>query len=466
MRTNAIAVFLCLLAVSLFSFAAPLPDIESQTDQLLKSYVQHNEFSGNVLVAQNGQVTYQKSTGFANKKDQTRLNTNTRFNVGSIGKHFTAILVLQLAEADKLNLDDPIGNYIKGFEDPNAAKVTIRQVLQHQAGFGDYMHSAAFKENPRQFENLNSLLKLVKAEPLAFETGTRAYSNSGYVLLGGVIEAVTEQPYSVVLSQKILQIADMRNTLFDRIADADNRATGYTQLLRGSFEPITASEAAPSPAGGLYSTTNDLFKFAHTLTYTDQLLSEASKNLLENDFDTKNSAYNSGGISIIAGGAPGISATLLQDTEKGHTIIVLSNHGDGIAEQIAENAAAMLRGESYEDPQLPAYRYAYQQITDKKLNNMIENYAAIMQEGGYDAQDHSVLNEIGYKLLEEQYTMQAIRIFKANCALFPHEANTFDSLGEAYMTLGRKKKAKMYYEQSLALNPDNSHASRILTELK
>src|SRR6185503_9889262 len=228
----------------------------------------NDRFSGAVLVAKNGQPVFQKAYGFANQTTKVPNNLQTKFDLGSMNKMFTAIAIAQLAERGKLSFTDTVGKYLPNF--PNKAiadKVTIHHLLTHTSGMGSYF-------NEKFFANINSLrtvpdyLPLFADEPLAFEPGTKwQYSNSGFVVLGLLIEKISGQSYYDYVKENIFKPAGMNSTdSYERDKEILNLAIGYTRAGdNGRLDPAAPRRANSamrppkgSPAGGGYSTVEDL----------------------------------------------------------------------------------------------------------------------------------------------------------------------------------------------------------------
>ena len=138
----------------------------NRLEKLMPEYDSLNQFSGNILLAYQGNVIYERSFGLADHDKNILNNASTQFNIGSIGKMFTAIAVMQLAEKEKLNLDDPIKFWLGEYNLPNADKITIKHLLTHQSGFGTYMRSKYF--NGKQDYTLDELVKIIAQQPLLF----------------------------------------------------------------------------------------------------------------------------------------------------------------------------------------------------------------------------------------------------------------------------------------------------------
>jgi CubicO group peptidase (beta-lactamase class C family) len=321
--------------------------INKELSAILEKAAAADAFSGTVLVAKNGQPIFSKAYGSASKSANSPNNVETKFNIGSMNKMFTAVAIAQLAERGKLSFDDTIGKHLSDY--PNqaiAGKVTIHQLLTHTSGMGSYQNERFFAQLDKM-KTIADLLPLFVNEPLAFEPGAKwQYSNSGYVVLGAIIEKVSGQNYFAYVREHIFKPAGMSNTdSYEKDANTPNLAIGLTRMnSNGQPEPTTprrentsSRPAKGSPAGGGYSTVGDLLKFVVALQ-NHQLLNKKFTEIvttgkIEVGGPMGKYAYGFGdkifnGKHIVGhnGGAPGIAANLDIFPELGYTSIILSNY--------------------------------------------------------------------------------------------------------------------------------------------
>jgi CubicO group peptidase (beta-lactamase class C family) len=299
-------------------------------------------FSGVVLAARGADVLFHRAYGMADRDRQIPARTDTRFNLGSGNKQFTAVAVLRLAQEGRLALDAPAGRYLRGLPAAIADHVTIRQLLQHRSGLGDFMRHPQYDADRLASRTTSDLLRLVADETLAFEPGTqRLYSNSGYVVLGAVVETLTGRPYHDVVREWVFAPAGMTRTGPDGPGQHPDAAIGYASSPPGDGATLMSNESfrpRPSSAGGGYSTAEDLLKFSRALL-ANRLLDPEHTRLLLARFD----AGAAGGEIRsweLGGGLGGISASLLIDVPSGDVAVVLANRSHPVAGQIA---AAVMR---------------------------------------------------------------------------------------------------------------------------
>jgi D-alanyl-D-alanine carboxypeptidase len=306
---------------------------------------QAGEFAGAVLVARRGKVLLQDAWGQADRTAGVANTPATRFRIGSMNKMFTAVATLQLAEAGKLRLDDPIGRHLPGYPNKQvAAKVTVRHLLTHTGGTGD-IFGPEFDQHRLRLREHRDYLKLYGSRGLNFEPGTRfEYSNYGFVLLGALIEQVSGESYDDYVGDHVFRPAGMGSTgALPESVEVPDRAVGYLRLSPGgAWEPNTYTlRWRGTAAGGGYSTVGDLLRFAQALG-SGRLLSEATlaeatrphQQQYGYGFDVQGqgrlASYGHGG------GAPGMNGELRVFPELGYVVVALSNLDPPAASEMVE----------------------------------------------------------------------------------------------------------------------------------
>jgi CubicO group peptidase (beta-lactamase class C family) len=234
------------LCLMLFAAGAQAQELAEKIDAVMTEFTRLDLFSGAVLVAEGGDIVYAEAFGEANKDHHVANILETRFNIGSIGKTFTGVAIMQLVERGKLELTAPVVHYLPDF--PYGEGITIHHLLSHTSGMYNYMAHPEYQATKAGLRNISDFLPLIYDQQLVFDTpGERfAYSNSGIVVLGAVIEKVSGQPYAQFIRENILAPAGMTDTginFWDQIVP--NRAMGYTKGLSGGF---TAAIFAPCTA--------------------------------------------------------------------------------------------------------------------------------------------------------------------------------------------------------------------------
>ena len=195
----------------------------------MKTYHAYDQFNGSILVADKGDVIYSKGLGLANMEWDIPNASDTKHRLGSITKQFTAALILQFVEQGKLDLNAPIAKYLKNYPKAQGDKITIHHLLTHSAGIPNYTSLETFQDIYRNPYTPKEFLTVFQDSVLEFNPGEKfAYSNSGYFLLGVILEEVSGKSYETLLHENILSPLNMTATGYDhhdRILK--NRATGY-----------------------------------------------------------------------------------------------------------------------------------------------------------------------------------------------------------------------------------------------
>jgi len=296
-------------------------------------------FSGTVLVAHNGKVLFEHAYGLANREKKTPNTLDTQFRIGSMNKMFTAVSIMQLVQAGKIQLSDPFGKYLAGYANKDmASKVTIQQLLTHTGGTGD-IFGPDFDKHRLELKTLQDYVNLYESRPLLFEPGSHfEYSNYGFLLLGVIIEKVSGQNYYDYVREHIFKPAGMNST--DSLAEDQTvatRSTGYTKEGLGPWQDN--KDTLPyrgTSAGGGYSTVGDLFRFALALENHTLLDSEHTDLLTTGKVDTGRGPdkyafgffdTGEGGIQCFGhgGGAPGMNGDLRICPKAGYVITALAN---------------------------------------------------------------------------------------------------------------------------------------------
>jgi len=319
-------------------------EMASSLASYLDTLVKDDKFSGVVLIAKDGKPVFEKAYGLANKAKNLSNNNETKFNLGSMNKMFTAVAIAQLAEAGKLAFDDKVGKYLPDYPNKDVAdKVTIHHLLTHTSGLGSYWN-ARFDAKRASLKTVSDYLALFADQPLLFEPGKRfQYSNSGFIVLGAIIEKVSGQSYYDYVREHIYKPAGMKNTeAFESSVETPNLAMGYTsegpegEASAGPRRENTATRPnRGGPAGGGYSTVEDLLRF-HLALRDHKLLSAKYTDLITTgkvDMGRARYAYGFGdevvnGKRIFGhnGGAPGIGSDLSMYPELGYTSVVMTNY--------------------------------------------------------------------------------------------------------------------------------------------
>jgi CubicO group peptidase (beta-lactamase class C family) len=352
-----------LLALALAVFLLPSASAQSNaTEEAANNYVraemQRQHIPGlALLVSRGGKIVQAQGFGLANVELQVPVKPETVFQSGSIGKQFTVTAVMMLVEEGKVALDDPLTKY---FSDAPATwkEVTVRELLSHTGGFGDYPEKFDFRKDWTEAE----LLKLVENIPLAYPPGTKwEYSNLGFLTLGILIHRVTGEFYGDFLQQRIFQPLGMQTTRI--ISEADivpNRAAGY-RLVKGELknQEWVAPMVNTTADGSLYFSILDLAKWDAAL-YTEKLLKRSSLDQMWtpaklNDGQPNKDGYGFGwfigkraGHRVIShdGAWQGFKTAIERYVDDQLTVVVLTNLAEAKPDVIAEHVADLYFSDS------------------------------------------------------------------------------------------------------------------------
>ena len=307
--------------------ASDYPELRTELAVLEES----ERFSGVVLIARGEEVVFHEAFGLADRSSGQPIRKETAFNIASVGKQLTAAAILKLAEQDRLELDAPIGRWINDLPEGTGESVTVRHLLKMESGWADYMNAPAYRDDPGQFAEVDDYVQLIRTIKPAFAPGSDfAYSNISYELLGAIMEKVTGKTYAQALSDLILKPVGMtRSGCFPHKRSTD-RAVPYAKVYA---ERIAAYPLMPqfcSPAGGLYSSTEDLLRFQRAVLDGD-LISDTYARLLTNRF--KDGAEAGPRLAFI-GGTEGANAWVQTELANDLSVIVLSNYDPPSAEAV------------------------------------------------------------------------------------------------------------------------------------
>ncbi len=409
-------------------------------EKIVNGYNSLGLFSGNVLIAKDGSIIFEKQYGYADWEKKNPITPETLFRIGSLNKLFTLTMIKQLEKENKLSMDDPLSKYLDMYPPETGDKITIKLLAEMKAGLGDYLNNPEFNKNRDRFKTVNDFLEIIKNEPLLFEPGTgQEYSNSGYVVLGGIIEKVTGKSYTENLKERILTPLGMNNTHYLLIGEfVPNMANG-TRITFSGEKVNSPFIEQPSPAGGMFSNARDLLKLDQYLRQSG-LVTPA----------------------IRAGGTPVWNSVLAQ-MKDGYTVIINSNFGQ-VADEIIMRFEDAVNGREYPKPDVTLEMKMYNILKNDGIKKLESSLKQLLESNGMLYNDRH-LNFFGYELMNDNKLDEAIEVFKLNAKLFPGEPNVWDSLAEAYMNKGENELAITNYKKVLELAPNNPNAKKMLEKL-
>jgi len=338
--------------------SAKAQDLNPKFDEYMSALSNQKRFIGSVLVARDGKVVFRKGYGMANVELDVPNEPETRFRLGSITKQFTAAAILLLQERGKLNVTDPICKYFDPC--PSAwSEITIHHLLSHTGGVPNFTSFPDYMPKMMLPVTTTEMIARFKDKPLDFKPGEKwNYSNSGYYLLGVIIEKAAGESYESFLQKNIFDPLKLTGTGYDHFdAILKHRATGYSmskgKMVNSAFLDMTQ----PYSAGSLYSTVEDLFQWNEAL-FGGKVVSAKSFEMMTTPVKN-NYAYGLGvetkfnrKMVTHGGGINGFSTFIARFPDDKVTIVVLRNADYGIPGpgKISQDLAAILFGEKYEIP--------------------------------------------------------------------------------------------------------------------
>ena len=364
--------FLDLIISSAFLFAFPYLSYSqarsiavpagfvAKVDEYMQAQTKLRRFTGSILVAREGKVLVSRGYGFANSEWDVPNTPTTKFRLGSITKQFTSMVVMQLQEQGRLSVQDPICRYLSPC--PESWKpVTIHHLLTHTSGIPSYTSLSDYPRKMMIPASREEMVARFRDLPLEFTPGDQyKYDNSGYFLLGLIIEKITGKPYEDVVRGQILEPLGMNATGYDHSeAILKRRAAGYVPSGGGLANAAYLDMAQPYAAGSLYSTVEDLLLWDQAL-YTEKLLHRAS---LDAMFTPFKSGYAYGWTIrpaspatfdrrqiVHGGGINGFATFIARYPDEKVTVIVLCNNEKFDVGSVAADLAAILFDARYEIP--------------------------------------------------------------------------------------------------------------------
>lgn len=350
-------------------------------DKLLSEQFGSDEPGAAALVARNGKIIYKKALGMANMELNVPMHVDNVFRIGSITKQFTAVAILQLMEQGKLNLQDEITRFIPDYP-LQGNKITIEHLLTHTSGIRNFTSIKDTTQRGKLDLTTNEMIDYFKNEPMRFAPGTKwEYSNSGYFLLGYIIEKITGKTYGEYIEENFFKPLGMNNSLYaNDIKIIKNRADGYSIGENGFMNTPYISMTHPYAAGSILSSVEDLFKWnqavlSYKLIKKETLAKALSRYILA---DGKETNYGYGwrlgfiqeSPSLWHGGLiNGFITMAIYLPEEDVFVAVYSNCDCNSPEDITAKLAALVIGRPYEYTEIPVE------------NDLLQSYTGVFENG-------------------------------------------------------------------------------------
>jgi CubicO group peptidase (beta-lactamase class C family) len=484
MRTFLTVLFSLFLSVAP-AFAAPVerPDVPSRVAETIDNYVRNRGFNGVVMVADADGVIVQQARGVSSLQLGAELQPNDVFRIGSLTKPLTAVLVLALVNEGRLSLNGQLGEYLPElYAGAPAGAVTVEQLLAHTSGLKDLprnYNDPFWQTTARQTFTPKDFAKAWIPPELSDQPGKWRYNNNGFYLLGLIVERVTGTPYADALRRYVFEPAGMSHSgVYDVKTVVPHMVSGYARSDLGAMEQAMIVDPTVSfSAAGVYSNADDLLAFSRALS-SNRLLPAALKDRM---FTDGGAQYGLGWgverwptgqgeqmtVQTHSGSVPGYQSLLVR-ADDGTMVVILDNFWQGATVvELGRDLFAIAHGAPARAPKRLLGDLLTPIAAREGADAMDAAFRAAPTEGD-DAYDVSegALNSLGYSLFRKGLKEAAVRVFEWNAAAHPGSANVHDSLGEAYLGVGRREDARRSYERALSLDPSSTSARTALAALK
>lgn len=452
---------------------------KEKLSEVMTTYHKYNMFDGAVLVAENGKVIYKGAFGLANREWNIPNTTDTKFMIGSISKPITATLIMVLVQKGLISLDKNLDDYLDEFKNKPAAKVTVRQLLNHTSGISNYdIIKDFFPRISRQNFSRSDYVKIYCDSALAFKSGTRyMYSSWGYFTLGYIIEKVTGKTYEQAMKDEIFDKLKMYNSgSYFHTQIVPKRASGYDYGFGNFLSADFRDQSNTMGTGDIYSTVEDLFKFHLALTNNTLLNKELTQEMFTPGI--KPVKYGYGWFNQNFRYTPKDSITTnyhLGTTEEFNAFIIRIPETNSMAVILCNSATTDYLGII---KSLLKIMNSKSVVLKKPVNKEMENIIGIanaekavkaFKEMKTDSANYYVdwvqMYYLGEKLLTLNRFEDARVIAENNVVEFPDKDLIALSLANIYLALNRKGDAIKFYRKTMQLNPVSDEAKNRLKEL-
>lgn len=363
LRFSAIALRVLILC-GIFSAASTFGQTDrakllEKEDAYIRSEAATHFFRGAVLVGIDGKIAFEKAYGLGNEEWETKNTVQTKFRIASLTKQFTAACILLLQERGRLNVHDPVSRYLSGL--PSAWQaITVHQLLTHTSGIPNYTSSPEMKQIDRTGATPQEMIGLVAGRPLDFTPGTNwSYSNTGYILLGMMVEKISGQSYASFLRSNIFEPLGMKDSGYDKARIVmKQRASGYDLVDGHIVNADFIDMSVPFSAGGIDSTVEDLYRWNEALSGNGRLLSADSLKQMFTEYPEARHEGQHYGYGVVisrlkfgkllyyhGGGVEGFSSSIQRYPDDRVCIVVLSNFDSYRPWELGDHIAADVFGQ-------------------------------------------------------------------------------------------------------------------------
>ena len=471
-----ILLFFCMLLVN----GLHAQGKKERLHEMMKTFHKYNMFDGAVLVAENGKVIYKGGFGLANREWNIPNSTDTKFMIGSISKPLTATLILILVQKGLVDLNKTIDDYLTEFKNKPAAKVTIRQLLNHTSGIPNYdIIKDFFPRISRQSFSREDYVKVYSDSALAFKPGSRyMYSSWGYYTLGYIIEKVSGKSYEQAMKDEIFNKINMHNSgsyLHTQIVP--KRASGYDYGFGNYIGADFRDQSNTMGTGDIYTTVEDLFTFHMAIANNSLLNKELTKEMFTPGIRPARYGYgwfnqnfrytstDSVSANYHLGSTEGFIAFFIRIPETNSMAVILCNSAPTDFFGIIKNLLKVLYNKPVELKE-PIHKKMETIIAASNAENAVIAYKKMKTDTAHFYADWLQLYYLGEKLLSLKRYNDAKIIAENNVLEFPERDFINLSIANIYLALNRKEDAVKFYRKTLQLNPESEEAKNRLKELQ
>lgn len=477
------------------------PDQATALRELCQATADTGLFSGAVLVAKEGKVIYKEAFGMANREWDLPNSTDTRFRLASVSKQFCSMLVMQLVQEGKVNLDDSILDHLPYYRKDTGDRITVHHLLAHQSGIKDFTASYDYRGTTSRLSfGKDEFIKEHCSGDLTHQPGTiYSYCNAGYIVLGRIIEKVTRKTFEQNLRERIFDPLGMKNSGYDRNRYViKKRASGYTYGPFGlENSEYIELDSSPGAAGALYSTVEDMFLWDRAL-YTDQLLDREHRELMFTPNRDVPEVKAAGGRAhsvygygwqissrthpvtkrrtkvINHGGAiQGFRAMENRLVEDDAFVIVLCNQGDGYGSSEVWTAVTKLSVDIIhvvtEQPfRMPAKarltqeQRMYEIVKSEGVEAAIEWFKAKGKKAGWGGSNAA----LAAKLIKDGRVDDGLRLMEFDVESAPGKVWLLRKTAQTCLENGRPKKALVFVNMGLKLRPDDERFNMLRADVE
>jgi len=419
---------------------------DTVVSDIVQQYQQLNWFSGTVLVVKENKVATALASGYVNDETRTPITMHTRFDIGSVQKDLTAVLVLQAVDNKLLRLDDTLDKFSLGFANDLVKNITVQHLLEHRSGFAD-IFTADYRLNPAAFDSTEKKLAILRNTPLLFEPGTdRRYSNYGFIVLGAILEKISGESYWDLLEHNIL--VPVRVTLTtEQLGKGAAVARPYHFNVVAKRIAVAANEQESRSAdGGGQMNVFELYGFYHQLFKAKRLLSTTA--LRHFQALQKDQQH-----WVAFGGGKGVSTAVELDFANDVWVLVLANTDRLVAEEISARVHTLFRTGKYPEIKLPPTVFTwqlYQQLGEKAFKAQFES---AYKDAGYQTFAGKVVTDLARELVAAGDVQGAIPLFAYLTERYPASPEVYDGLAFGYFSAGRENEARSIFRKATELKP-------------